>query len=66
MDGVSFDLARARRWRWSGESGCGKSTLGRLLLRLIEPSGGQGLFEGVDLMRLVAAPRCAPCAAGCR
>jgi len=32
-----------------GESGCGKTTLGRTLLRLIEPMGGQVLFEGQDL-----------------
>jgi len=35
-----------------GESGCGKTTLGRCLLRLIEPTGGRILFEGVNLLSL--------------
>src|SRR5271156_5520605 len=35
-----------------GESGCGKSTLGRLLLRLIEPSGGPGRFAGTRMTPL--------------
>lgn len=35
-----------------GESGCGKTTLGRCLLRLIEPTFGEVLFRGEDLLRL--------------
>lgn len=35
-----------------GESGCGKTTLGRCLLRLIEPTFGEVLFQGEDLLQL--------------
>src|SRR5262249_38196204 len=35
-----------------GESGCGKTTLGRLILRLIEPTGGDVRFEGRSLLAL--------------
>ncbi len=54
LDQVSLALERGEVLGIVGESGCGKSTLGRALLRLIEPSGGQVLFEGEDLLGLKA------------
>ena len=49
-----------------GESGSGKSTTGRLLIRLIEPDAGTIRFDGIDLLALGAAARCAACGAGSR
>lgn len=50
VNGVSFDLPQGRVIGVVGESGCGKSTLARLILRLIEPSGGAVSFDGDDLL----------------
>ena len=52
VDGVSFTVARGETLALVGESGCGKSTTGRLLMRLIEPTGGSIRFDGTDLMSL--------------
>jgi peptide/nickel transport system ATP-binding protein len=52
VDGVSFEIGDGEIFALVGESGCGKTTTARLVMKLLEPTGGKLIFRGEDVTQL--------------
>ncbi|MCD6235980.1 MAG: ABC transporter ATP-binding protein, partial [Thaumarchaeota archaeon] len=52
VDDVSFEIQKGKIMSLVGESGSGKTTVGRCILRILEPTAGQVIFNGVDITKL--------------
>ncbi|HRX58144.1 MAG TPA: ABC transporter ATP-binding protein [Eubacteriales bacterium] len=52
VDNISFEVTKGKTFGLVGESGCGKTTTGKCILRILEPTAGRVLYNGVDITKM--------------